>query len=310
MRHVVLWVVLLTASLAAAQDTPVFKSDVALVKVDAEVTDGTKLLGGFQKDDFRIVDNGAQQPILYFSQGEEPLDIILLFDLSGSMMAKLQKLAAAAHGALAELRKGDRVAVMVFGSKTRVVLPFTDNLDAVEMAINNVTSIRMGGTHILAAINDAAAVFRNEQRTQRRRAVIMVTDNHGQISGKKSTAIHNLWEADAVLSGLQVRFPGETALLVARRVNPYSLPTAWLLDGESMSGVAERTGGEVLRGDANAQFIELMHRLRLRYTLYYAMPQGKPGEERHVRVTLSDEAKKSNPQGRVFARTGYHLPKT
>src|SRR6516225_6838460 len=85
-------VVLGDDSMAAAQETPILKADVALVKVDLEVTDGTKLLGGFQKDDFRVLDNGTERPILYFSQGEEPLDLILLFDLSGSMISKLKRL--------------------------------------------------------------------------------------------------------------------------------------------------------------------------------------------------------------------------
>ncbi len=289
---------------AAAQETSVFKAEVALVKVDAEVTDGTRLLGGFQKDDFHILDNGTERPIIYFSQGEEPLDLILLFDLSGSMIPKLKKLSESAHTALAELRKGDRVSVMVFGSGSRVVLPFTEDLSAVELAINSITTMRMGGTRILVAINNAAALFMKERRTQRRRAVIMVTDNHGQISGRKSTAVHNLWEADAVLSGLQVRFPGETALLVAGR----GTLGGWLFNSESMSGVVEKTGGEVLRGDAGTQFAELMHRLRLRYSLYYVMPQGEPGEERSIRVTLVGEAQTRNPNARVRARTGYRIP--
>jgi VWFA-related protein len=168
-------VVVLGQNDSAAQETPIFKSDVALVKVDAEVTDGTKLLGGFQKDDFRILDNGTERAILYFSQSEEPLDLILLFDLSGSMIPKLKKLSESAHAALAELRNGDRVSVMVLGSKSRVVLPYTEDLNTVEMAINGVTAMRMGGTRILAAINDAAMLFMKEQRTQRRRAVVTVT---------------------------------------------------------------------------------------------------------------------------------------
>ncbi len=292
--------------LAAAQEAPTFKADVALVKVDAEVTDGTKVLSGFQKDDFRIFDNGTEQPVLYFSQGEEPLDLILLFDLSSSMRPKLKKLSESAHVALAELRKGDRVCVMVFGSRSRVVLPFTEDLNAVEQAINAATTMRMGGTRIHAAINNAAVLFLKEKRTQRRRAVIMVTDNHGQISGRTSTAVHNLWEADAVLSGLQVRFRGETALDAVDHVRP----GWWLFNSESMSGVAEKTGGEVLRGDAAVQFAELMHRLRLRYTLYYAMPQGTPGEVRSIRVTLIGETRNRSPQARVRARTGYRIPKT
>ncbi len=305
----------LASLLASAQDeTPVFKSSVGLVKVDAEITDGAKLLGGFEKQDFRILDNGTPQEILYFSQGEVPLDVILLFDLSGSMIPKLQKLAESAHAALAELKAGDRVAVMAFGSKTQVIEPFTEDLAKVESAINErVLHSRMGGTRILAAINQAAAYFRQQSRNERRRAVVIVTDNHGQISGKKSTAIHNLWEADAVLCGLQVRFPGETALIVARRIgpNPTMIAMGWIMDGESMTGVAEKTGGDLLKGaDSGAQFTELMRRLRLRYSLYYALPAGKAGEERKIKVQLTDDSKAKNPQGRVLARSGYHFPKS
>jgi VWFA-related protein len=308
---VALWAVIVfgqRGGVAAAQETSIFKTGVALVKVDAEVTDGAKLLGGFQKDDFRILDNRTEQPILYFSQGEEPLDIILLFDLSGSMIPRLKKLSQSAHSALAELHNGDRVSVMVFGSKSRVVLPFTDDLNAVERTINGITAIRMGGTHIVAAINDAAMLFIKEQRTQRRRAIITVTDNFGQFSGNKRTTVRNLWEADAVLCGLQIRSPGETALLMYARVNPGSAPMTWMRAGESMSGMPEKTGGEVLHGNARVQFTELMHRLRQRYTLYYVMPLGKPGEERDIQVTLRQEATDRNPHAHVFARKGYHLP--
>jgi hypothetical protein len=117
----VLWAVVALGQndgVAAAQETSIFKTGVALVKVDTEVTDGTRVLVGFQKDDFRILDNGTEQPILYFSQGEEPPDLILLFDLSGSMIPRLKKLSESAHAALAKLRNGDRVSVMVFGSKS------------------------------------------------------------------------------------------------------------------------------------------------------------------------------------------------
>jgi hypothetical protein len=51
-----------------------------------------------------------------------------------------------------------------------------------------------------------------------------------------------------------------------------------------------------------------MRRIRLRYSLYYAMPEGKPGEDRRIDVTLSDHAQKQNPEARVRARTGYRIP--
>jgi VWFA-related protein len=99
--------------LAIAQESTVFKTSVSLVHVDAEVTDGTRLLAGLHKEDFQVFDNGAPQTILYFSHEETPLDLILLFDISGSMMPKLKKLAASAHASLAQLNSQARVRARV-----------------------------------------------------------------------------------------------------------------------------------------------------------------------------------------------------
>src|SRR4051812_9626263 len=99
---------LLAAVCAVAQEPPLFRANVALVHVDAEVTaaDG-RLLTGFQKEDFRVFDERKEQPIVNFSAGEEPLDLIILFDVSGSMRPKVQEVAAAARQGVQELRAGD-----------------------------------------------------------------------------------------------------------------------------------------------------------------------------------------------------------
>lgn len=298
----------LVGGLAAAQDAAVFKAGVSLVHVDAEVTDGTRLLSGFQKDDFRVLDDGKPQPILYFSRDEMPLDLILLFDVSGSMRPKLEKLATSAHAALAQLRSGDRVAVMTFTTKTVVAGPFTDDMQAVERAINEkVLGKARGGTFILKAVANAAAYFRQENRTDRRRAVLIVTDNHGQISGRKNAVVRELWEADALLSGLELRSAGENVLLGARWA--LSPQTAWI-QMESMTGVVEKTGGDLMKGrDPGSDFEEMIRRIRQRYTLVYAQPPGKPGEERKIKVELAEGARKVNPQARVRARDGYYVPK-
>jgi VWFA-related protein len=292
---------------AAAQDSAVFTTGVSLVHVDVEVVDGSRLLNGFTKDSFRILDNSVPQKILHFSQEEEPIDIILLFDVSGSMKPKLERVAAAAHVALAELRAGDRVAVMAFTGRARLLSRFTEDLTAVEKTIQqDVLQRARGGTRILAAVNDAAKVFLQEPRTRRRRAVLIVTDNHGTVSGSAANVVRNLWEADAILSGLQIRHGGETAALTVRKImNPMALA----MDSESMTKVAEQTGGDVLKsGDPGENFQEMIRRIRLRYSLYYAQPEAKPGTERKIKVTLADDEQRKHPQGRVRARFGYRVP--
>jgi VWFA-related protein len=300
--------VALFSGVALAQESTVFKTAVSLVHVDAEVTDGTRLLTGFHKEDFQIQDNGSPQQILYFSAEETPLDLILLFDVSGSMRPKLEKLATSAHAALGQLRKGDRVALMVFTTKSRIVGPFTDDMQAVEQTINEkVLGKARGGTHILGAVRDAADYFLKESRTERRRAVLIVTDNHGQPSGHQNAVVRNLWEADAVLSGLELRFAGESLLLKSSWV--LSPQTAWM-QMESMTGVVEKTGGDLIKGhDPGADFEEMIRRLRLRYMLVYALPAGTPGEERKIKVELAGGARERNPKAQVRARYGYYLPK-
>jgi VWFA-related protein len=297
----------LATLLCYSQEAPIFHTDVSLVHVDAEVTDGTRTLSGFHQEDFVIKDNGQPQTILHFSQDEEPLDLILLFDISGSMRLKIAKVAASARTALAELRPGDRIAIMTFHGGSRLVAPFTGDLDAVELTINQdvLAGKFRGSTHLLAGVDDAAKYFLEQPRTQRRRAVLILTDNFGQRSRRGSTVVHRLWEADALLSGLIIRGAGDAAFATIRTIDPMLA-----MMSEGMQGVAEKTGGDTLKADNPGEaFREVMRRIRLRYSLYYAMPQGKPGEQRQVRVELSGQALSRFPNGRVRARKGYLMPR-
>jgi VWFA-related protein len=298
---------LLELALCHAQEPPAFRTGVSLVHVDAEVTDGAGPLSGFHKEDFLITDNRVPQHILYFSQDVEPLDLILLFDISGSMRPKIEKVASSSRKALAELRAGDRVAVMTFQGHSTLVAPFSEDLSAVARTINDdVVNGRFGGgTRLLAGVDDAAEYFLREPRTERRRAVLILTDNYGQRSRRTSTVVHHLWEADALLSGLIIRSPGETAMRTAMLV---SSPLSILIQ-EGMAGVAEKTGGDTIKADDPGEALrDTMRRIRLRYSLYYAMPPGNPGEQRQVKVDLSPDALSRYPTGRVRARKGYLIP--
>jgi VWFA-related protein len=237
-----LWALLVVSWVAFAQERPTFQAKVALVQVHAEVIgqDG-RILTGFTKDDFRVFDGGKEQKILHFSAGEDPLDLILLFDTSGSMRPQVQKVAAAAREGMRELRSGDRVAVMTFNSRSRLALPFTEDLDSVDRAIrDDVLGERFAGaTLILSAVSDAAKLFMQEKRTERRRAVLIITDNMGQRTRRESTVIRELWEADALLTGLIVG--GTAAQTIRMLVNPSMMALQ-----VGVKGIAAKTGGDFL----------------------------------------------------------------
>jgi VWFA-related protein len=306
MRRIV--AILCAVTLAYAQDPVTFRAGVSLVHVDAEVLaqDG-RILAGFHKEDFRVFDERKEQPILQFAAEEQPLDLILLFDISGSMRGVVQEVADAARQGLHELQPGDRVCVMAFNSGSREIAPFTEDLDAVGRTIqDDVLGLNFGGgTLIQAAVSDAAMRFRREPHTERRRAVLIVTDNMGRRTRREASVVEEFWESDAILSGLIVRNPAYQAM---RTVGIILGPQNLAMEA-GMKGIAEKTGGDSLTAnEPGAAFAEAMRRIRTRYSLYYALPEGKPGATRTIRVELTAAAAQRSPKSRVRARSGYVVP--
>ena len=267
-----------------------------------------RILTGFTKDDFRVLDEGKPQPIAQFSAGEQALDLILLFDISGSMRVVVSAVASASRQALQELRSGDRVCVMVFNSKPREIAPFTSDLDAVRKTLeDDVLKLRFGGgTLIQAAVQNAALRFRTEPRGEHRRAVLIVTDNIGMRTRSEMAVVRDFWESDALLSGLIISNKAFQALNTASMVmSPFMIAAR-----AGMKGIAEKTGGDAINGSVpGTAFQESMRRIRSRYSLYYAPPEGKPGSMRTIHVQLTGEAATQHPKARVRARTGYVVPR-
>jgi VWFA-related protein len=291
---------LLLLLLVAFQPRADFRADVNVVRVDAEVSEGARLIDGLTKEDFCVRDGGKRREIVYFGHAEEPLDVILVFDTSASMLPAVQKVADVSRAALGELRRGDRVAVMAFDADTDLIGDFTGDLDRIQAVIQNEVLRRtfVPNSQIQPAAHDAARHFLRQPRSNRRRAALIITDNKG--SSRDERALPDLWEADTVLSGLIV--PG-----MAMR-GRLLFPPSWFGFG-SITEIAEKTGGEALQvDDPGGAFRRMIQRLRLRYSLHYEMPQAKPGERRSIKVELSPGASRRYRDAKVRARSGYVVP--
>jgi len=290
---------LAAAALLYAQD-PVFRTGVSLVRVDVQVMSPAGIVEGLHAEDFIVKDNGQPQPVRYCSQDEDPLDLLLLFDISESMRPSIRRVAASARTALSELRKGDRIAVADFNTDSYLMAPFNDNLEEAAGTVARVVDLRFGGgTHILSAVNDAAKYFARNSDPHRRRAILVFTDDEGQFSMREKSVVDRMWQSDVLLCGLIIRSHGENAI-----VSPLPGPNY-----ETILGVVEKTGGETVDADDPGHaFREMLRRMRKRYSLYYEPPQGKPGSARKVDVELSPAAKLKYPATQVLARKGYFLP--
>lgn len=291
------WLLLSAALAAWGQDVPKFEGGVSLVRVDVEVTSQGKSVPKLLAQHFRVLDNGEEQKIVHVGQDEESLDVMLLFDTSGSMKEAIERASTGAKKALAALRPGDRVGVMTFAGRPRLLSAFNTDLESTRITVEEgVLSIPFqGATHIWDAVYGASEFHFKYRKAGRRRAVLIITDNYGQRAEQdERTVLNSLWEADVVLAGVIVRNPGEAR----KSKRPVQIDT-----------LVEETGGATTSSDDPGEGLaEMMERIRKRYSIYYAMPKGGPGERRSVRVELEGTAKQLYPEARVFARKGYYLP--
>ena len=281
-----------------------FQAGVSLVKVDAQVSDRRgRLISDLTKQDFAVFDENQPQTITYFEREREPLDLLLLLDVSGSMRRYLEQMASNARAALAALHPGDRVGVMLFARRAEIHEQFTSDFGIVQAEMRDAVKDKSlgAGTAINEAIT-AAARHVAQNAGKGRRAILILTDNEGvNYRAPDEDVIRELLRADAVLnamvSGNSRRAPSTRS--AGAQTNPDFTPF-------DVFKLAEATGGESASAEkAGEAFREMIERIRSRYSLQYPAPvAGAPGFRR-VRVELTESARKRYPAAVVRARSGY-----
>ena len=200
--------------LALAQDIR-FETGIANVHVDALVQEAGQSLHGLTKDDFVVRDDGKVQPILAFEEATVPLDLIVMLDTAGGLQYPnlsnhRDKEAAAAIGALSQLRAKDRTAVISFAGP-RVEQEFTSDQTAIaaalERAAHGIPMIVARSLPIQWAVWLLAAEAKKEgadSAGERKRAILMVTKDDSRAWSPDEPVIRQLWSMDVALHVLIV----------------------------------------------------------------------------------------------------------
>ncbi len=182
-----------------------------MTRVDAQVVDSVgRPITGLQVSDFVLRVDGKVQPIRNFASENMPIDILLLLDVSGSMEPHVQRIADASEQALRVLAPQDRMAIMVFDTRTRVRLPFNQDHREIVGELHNVLRAERfnGGTRITHAMLDAARYIGRNGRPEARRAIVILTDDETQDGEAEAQVQVALDEANAVLSFLRAPYEG------------------------------------------------------------------------------------------------------
>ena len=280
----------------------VFKTGAAFVRVDVQVLDKGRPVAGLAADDFLIYDSGTLQTIQTFARESEPLQVLFVLDVSGSMGRILASMASVAQRALEALNPDDEVGVMLYARHARLSQELSTERRLAVLALKEAPLERdLGaGTSLNEALLEAAAYFRTLAPARGRRALVVLSDNGGINEKTPDEAVlRALAEVDVVLNAIvskDARPPEPPPPGV--ELNPDFTPS-------DVFRLASGSGGELLRADKPERLREMLDHIRLRYSLGYRAPASEPGAWRSLRVELSRAAELRLRRATILARPGY-----
>jgi Ca-activated chloride channel family protein len=138
---------------------------------------------GLRIEDFRVFDEGVQQPLTYFDASTESASVAVVIDASPSVLRESDEMKNAARALVDALSPSDHTAIVDFSAHAYLQLPFSSDWGLIRKAVARVDARSLledvGGSNIyLAVFLTAREMFAG--RTGRK-AIVLLTD--GQDSG-------------------------------------------------------------------------------------------------------------------------------
>src|SRR5271154_6308648 len=125
--------------------------DVPLILIPVHVTTplGTSVTD-LRQENFRVFEDGVEQPLTSFAKEDAPVSIGMVFDSSGSMHTKIHKSAEAAAAFFRVANPEDEFFLVEFNDRPKLSVPFTHDSDEISQRIGRVRAA--GRTSLLDAI--------------------------------------------------------------------------------------------------------------------------------------------------------------
>jgi Ca-activated chloride channel family protein len=296
---------------ASGQQQPVFRGRGDAVHVFVTVTDRDgRIITTLTQNDFEVRDEGKPQPITLFDNTPQPIRLIVMLDVSGSMEGNLALLRAGAEQLFARLRPDDVARVGVFGHEIAISPSFTRNPDELRMALPERIAAD-APTPLWRAIDEALNGFGDEGEG---RPVILVLSD-GKDSGpisftgrfvSQAEVIDRAREASVMIYAIGMRSRGTRP--IAPGIGRGGLQAMLMADlpDPGLARVAQETGGgytEIRFGqDLAAGFARVADELHSQYLIGFAPPQ-RDGKVHDIDVRVNQRGLTAR------ARKNYVAPK-
>jgi Ca-activated chloride channel homolog len=270
---------------------------IELVPLTVTVTDGSnRLVMGLDRHNFEVYEDKVKQEISFFTDEDMPINVGIVFDVSGSMKGKLDRAGGALKAFIQTSHSDDDFFLVGFNQRADLLAEFTDGA----ALANRLTLVNSGGQ---MALYDGMhlGIEKVKQGRHSRNAILLISDGQDNFSPSTLGGLGKLLKE----AGVQIYCIGIVGM---------GGGTGGALDRQGqaiLEEMAQTTGGKAFFPKSGAELEEITNsialELRNQYSIGYDPTNVKhDGQWRKVKVRVKPPKGWSNLK--VRHKEGYYAP--
>jgi VWFA-related protein len=263
-----------------------------LLRFNASVTDRNgRAIGGMKESDFAVYENGVEREVKKVVPTQEPFNLVLLLDVSGSVEERIDFIRKAARDFLNTASPQDRIAIISFREDIQIISNFTTDRRLLSKKLDEIDA---GGA---TSLHDALGYVLTETLQQlrgERTAVVILSDGDDNKSFVPFPAILEATiESGALIyplyvpSGLipEASVPRPEITIDPLRTRYLTLTTRADEEGRKLASVSGGVYYPIRHlGELQRAYDDVVQQLRTAYTITYASNSTPSAGSRRVRV--------------------------
>lgn len=272
-------------------------------------------VGGLDQKQFRVFENGIEQPIAAFSKSAQAFDIVLLLDLSGSTALKQDLIRKSSKRFIEAARPGDRIAIVTFTHRVNVISQLSADRALLKKRLDRIGDV--GGSNVWDSLKFAVEKMFGDKDPGRRRAVVMMSDgvdnvflySSGFMTGSRTSfadLVESVRGSDVSVVPIYIDTEDKTPCAINSPFNCTLSKRAYTQARNTLNFLAEESGGQSYYAekfeDLDGVYERVLDDLSTGYGIaYQPTDPTRDGKWRSIRVEITDR-----PDVVARTRRGYY----
>jgi VWFA-related protein len=262
------------------EQAPTIRIDVDRVNVGVIVTDARgHFVEGLHRENFRVFDNGIEQPLTDFATIDEPAQVLLLIEAGPAVYLLESGHLHAASALLSGLSTGDRVAVVKYAEAPQAILDFTPDKQVAAAALDQLRfNLGFGSLNLSSSLSKVLEWLTNVRG--KKTIVLLSTGVDTSASDGSDVVLRRLKTSDVHLLAVSLTGGLQNPQPVNKKKNPAQnsdLTTQQFEQANQLlKRLAESAGGRAYfpatAKEFDAVYAEIAQLVRHEYSLAFAPP--------------------------------------